>query len=478
MLDYLRWKGRHDRVVLLDLAGLGGTTWRPEVVEELDVGLVEVFPLIRRVVLVEDRLDRAHRLTCSTVHALIGVDIEHSLALVDAVDGAFVDTRLVDHVDTGLGDDVGHDLLLGNVAVPSIHDHHCHYRQGSHVSTVGSTPSNQPRWPERDWVTYATGRRISVRMDAGMPGPTGRPGYRDVVGVLEVGSAHHWVLRTKDGDAVTVDPDSVVAAKVVPDARDRLRTASDIDIASLELIAADGWQPLERDALGDWLLRAAHGFTGRANSVLPIGEPGMQLEVALDAVQSWYEARSLPAMFQLPLPLRADLDAQLTARGWDHFHPTHVMVCDLDQLRMATHGAADPDDRVSLTTAEAPDDDWMDAFRYRGMRLQPEVTPILTLNDHPVFITARGSDRATRAIGRGAVTDRWLGITAVEVGESFRRQGLGRRVIAALADYAAAHGARHAYLQVAEDNGPAIALYEHLGFRHHHDYVYRRWGAG
>jgi GNAT superfamily N-acetyltransferase len=299
-----------------------------------------------------------------------------------------------------------------------------------------------------------------------------------VVGVLEVGSGQNWVIRTRDGDAVTVDPASVVAAKVVPDAQVRLRTASDIDIASLELIAADGWQPLEREELGDWLLRAAHGFTGRANSVLPIGEPGIPLDLALETVQSWYAARSLPAMFQMPLPLHADLNAELTARGWDHFHPTHVMVCDLDPLRMAAHSAAEPTDTVSLTTAEAPDEDWMSAFRYRGMRLQQDVTPILTLNDHPVFITARDTDRSTRAIGRGAVTDRWLGITAVEVGESFRRQGLGRRIIAALADYAAAHGARYAYLQVAEDNEPAIALYERLGFRRHHDYVYRRWVAG
>ena len=37
------------------------------------------------------------------------------------------------------------------------------------------------------------------------------------------------------------------------------------------------------------------------------------------------------------------------------------------------------------------------------------------------------------AIGRGALTERWLGITAVEVAEPFRRQGRGRLVIGALA---------------------------------------------
>jgi hypothetical protein len=37
------------------------------------------------------------------------VYIEHPGALVDAVDGAFLDARLVFDVDTGFGDHVGHE---------------------------------------------------------------------------------------------------------------------------------------------------------------------------------------------------------------------------------------------------------------------------------------------------------------------------------------------------------------------------------
>src|SRR5579859_7618388 len=76
--------------------------------EELHVGLVEVLPLVGYVVLVEDRLDRAHRLTGAAVHALVRVDVEHALALIDAVDRALFDARLVEQVNAGLRDDVGH----------------------------------------------------------------------------------------------------------------------------------------------------------------------------------------------------------------------------------------------------------------------------------------------------------------------------------------------------------------------------------
>jgi ribosomal protein S18 acetylase RimI-like enzyme len=42
-----------------------------------------------------------------------------------------------------------------------------------------------------------------------------------------------------------------------------------------------------------------------------------------------------------------------------------------------------------------------------------------------------------------------------------------------LLDWAVGLGARHIYLQVAEDNTAALELYRKLGFRLHHRYHYR-----
>src|SRR5680860_280395 len=109
LLLVLLRRQRHDQgVVLRDLAELGGATGASQVVEELDVGLVEVLPLLRCVVLVEDGLDRADRLAGATVDALVRVNVERALTLVDAVDRAFLDTSLVLDVDTRLGDDISH----------------------------------------------------------------------------------------------------------------------------------------------------------------------------------------------------------------------------------------------------------------------------------------------------------------------------------------------------------------------------------
>src|SRR5450631_916897 len=104
----LRRQSSNQGVVLRDFAELGGAAWATKVVEELDVGLVEVLPLLGGVVLIEDGLNRADGLACAAVDALVRVNVERALALVDAVDGAFLNAGLVLDVDARLSDDISH----------------------------------------------------------------------------------------------------------------------------------------------------------------------------------------------------------------------------------------------------------------------------------------------------------------------------------------------------------------------------------
>src|SRR5690606_16417605 len=108
----LRRERGDDRVVTRDHPDLCRTAGRSDLFEELDVGLVVVRPLFGKVVFVVDGLDGADRLAGTAVDALVGVNVEHAVALVDAVDGAFVDTRAVFHIHAGKGDDVGHASIL------------------------------------------------------------------------------------------------------------------------------------------------------------------------------------------------------------------------------------------------------------------------------------------------------------------------------------------------------------------------------
>lgn len=249
-------------------------------------------------------------------------------------------------------------------------------------------------------------------------------------------------------------------------------------VLALEAVMAQGWRALEVEQLGAWLLRAAAGFTGRGNSALPLGDPGVPLPAAVDAVEAFYAARGLVPQVAVPrgltAPVRADgldggaLDALLAARGWSVHTETAVMTAPVSALP-----AAAPLPGAQVVVSADPDEDWQAVYRYRGQVLPPEGLAVLTASPVRAFAAVREGGR-TLAVARGTTTGAWLGITAVEVLPEARRRGLARALLAALAEWGRARGAGSAYLQVVWDNAPARALYASAGFTDHHGYAYRR----
>ena len=128
-------------------------------------------------------------------------------------------------------------------------------------------------------------------------------GNAEVLGVLVGVDAEAVTVLPEGKSAVRVPRRAIRAARVVPPRP--VRPVSPIeDVAT---IAAAGWRGAETERLGGWLLRAASGSSGRANSVLPTGEAGLPIEAAVEAVQAWYAERSLPARVHRAHPApRAD----------------------------------------------------------------------------------------------------------------------------------------------------------------------------
>jgi N-acetylglutamate synthase len=305
---------------------------------------------------------------------------------------------------------------------------------------------------EPSWI----GRRVSVRRVLDRTAE-GELRFGDVVGDLVGLDTETAVIEARSGP-VEVPVGLVAAARVaVPSTADEL---------ALEATVARGWRAAETAELGGWLLRATGGFTSRANSVLPLRAPGRPLDEALDTVRAWYAERGLPARLQLPVEARRLLDAELAERGWSAESPTHVLAARLDMLPDAAAGDAPP-----VRIADAPDDAWLG--RYRGGAATDVARGLLSRHDRAGF-AAVSVDGTTLAIGRGTVDGEWLGVTAVEVDESARRLGLATAVMRALWRWGAARGARRSHVEVAVDNGAALALYQGLGYWQHHDYHYRR----
>ncbi|MFG3686659.1 GNAT family N-acetyltransferase [Micromonospora sp. NPDC047740] len=319
------------------------------------------------------------------------------------------------------------------------------------------------------------GHRIVVRRIVGIR--EGRPLFSDALGDLVELSETHITLATDHG-RLRVPVGEVHRAKRVPAARRPTATA----VAALELAADEAWPAPVRGRLGDWLLRSAAGWTGRANSALPVGDPDRPLPAALDAVQRWYADHGQPALVNTPLPLAAPVGAELDARGWAARPPVLVQTAALAALAAPPAGRAGADlapgsrpgrgePPVELTPA--PSDDWLAIAAGRKGGLPDAARHVLTAVDRIRFAHVYADGRLLAA-GRGTVTGgRWLGLTSIEVLPEARRQGLAGRVIWSLVQWGLAEGATHAFLQVEQRNTPAVNLYRGLGFTTHHTYLTR-----
>ncbi|PPK98815.1 acetyltransferase (GNAT) family protein [Kineococcus xinjiangensis] len=300
----------------------------------------------------------------------------------------------------------------------------------------------------------------------------------DALGELLAADAQTLVVATRRG-TVRVARSAVLAAKAVPPPPQRPeRPHRAVGVADLERVMAAHWRAAQEEPLGDWLLRAAGGFTSRANSCLALGSPGVDLPAALAGVRAFYAARGLPAVVAVPHEVDSpdaphdgpagELDAALAGAGWGLRTPTLVLTAAT--RRLPRPHPAPPG--LALELSPTPDEGWLGAYRYRGTPLPAAGRALLESAQAQVFVSVRRGAEVV-ALARGSLSPGWVGLTAVEVSEEHRRRGLGRLLLAAVAGWGLERGAASTYLQVAQDNAAARALYASAGFTVHHGYRYR-----
>lgn len=298
------------------------------------------------------------------------------------------------------------------------------------------------------------GRRVVLRYRRNAT--DGRPPLSDAVGELTTLTDRIATVRTRTGE-VQIPRADVVAARVVgPDRR---------HVLDLARIGRLGWRAAEQRELDGWWLAADRGWTGRANSVLPLRTPERPIDEVLGEVGRFYGERGLPAQIQVPLPARGLLDAELARRCWTVLRPTLVLFSPM-------HPSDGSSPTMPVDLLPAPDEAWLAAYHYRGGALPDFARALLTRHDQVRFAAVRDGGELV-GIARGTVDDGWLGVTAVEVAPASRRSGVATALMRALSDWGAGQGATQTYLQVDQDNAAALNLYRALGFTEHHRYHYR-----
>ena len=129
-----------------------------------------------------------------------------------------------------------------------------------------------------------------------------------------------------------------------------------------------------------------------------------------------------------------------------------------------------------MNISSAPYDDWMDfwwSVDGHGGGPAEQAAARQILDRGRALYAVVPVRRPVKAIGRLALVDDTAGLYCLAVDQQFRRQGLAQAVIHGLLQAATSSGARWVWLSVVEDNEPARALYDRLGFQTVSQYHYR-----
>ena len=237
-------------------------------------------------------------------------------------------------------------------------------------------------------------------------------------------------------------------------------------VAEIEAAAYRAWPARETVEYDGWQLRFADGFSRRGNSVYPARRSALSHDEKLDWCRSWYLDRGAPLIVRQTPASEAGLDRVLSGAGFTLEGRTVVMRADLGELR----GPAD-------NLPAIPGSEWWDAAaelwqipqqRRAGWR------GIIERIDHPAAFVQRSGSDGPQAAGLAVVVGEWLGLFEIIVRDDLRRSGVGGSITRLLMGWGRHAGARRAFLQVVEDNEPAIALYTALGFAPAYTYWYRR----
>ena len=318
---------------------------------------------------------------------------------------------------------------------------------------------------------HCVGVRVVVRrVLPGLTGPTGGPAMTDVLGVMESWDATSTTVRDAAGVVTRIELADIVSGKPVPPRPSvRLRVAP----GEAERRALGAWPAPVTEPLGAWTLRAADGYSTRANSVLAAGDPEAPFDEAVDRVRGFYAAYDLPACAQVVVG--SEEQERFERAGWVSARPGEAdTVFEMTSVAAASRAAhrLAPADAPALTIDPTVSPGWL-ADDERALACGAAATAVLEGPSEVGFV-ALGDPVVAKA--RVALTDGdmdpWSGISNVWVDPGHRRRGLGVAAVAAALEWSAERGATTVFLQTRGENTGALALYDRLGFVKHHRYRY------
>jgi GNAT superfamily N-acetyltransferase len=226
-----------------------------------------------------------------------------------------------------------------------------------------------------------------------------------------------------------------------------------------------------------WWLRHAPGCAWWVGAVLPHGDagPGDLLRRVVGAEEFHAGHGAAVVRFQIsPGACPQGLDTALAARGYRRESPMSLLVASTATVRDRT-----PTGTMRVRLDDRPTPGWFDVWHAvlgPGADLRSEWDMLDRVAPASAYAGATIGDDVV-AVARAVADAGWAGVFGMATRPGARGRGAAGAVLAALADWAGAHGAEGLYLQVERDNVPALRLYGRTGFTERCGYHYRTAGS-
>lgn len=230
----------------------------------------------------------------------------------------------------------------------------------------------------------------------------------------------------------------------------------------------NAWPALSTLIVGDWVLRFADGYSGRANAASPMAfEAGLD-DTMLDQIEELYRADGLQPCIRLTPLVAAQTREAVLARGYRIKDASFGMIAPLAGWPVAT--------AAELQLEARPEAEWIAGVAALQSGIKTDAAKLAAIVERVRLPAAFASwliEGEPVAFGM-AVAERGMaeiGLICVDPGQ--RGKGLGRAIVSGLMGWAGAMSCHSAYLQVDQTNAIARSLYESLGFRRLYAYETR-----
>ena len=240
-------------------------------------------------------------------------------------------------------------------------------------------------------------------------------------------------------------------------------------IKTIEDLSLNAWPSHQIQIYDGWLLRFSYFYTHRTNSVEQIGPSTLPVAEKIAYCEDVYRKWGTPAIFKISPLIPQAFDSLLEHENYLVQHSTNVMI--IPELRRFSESEHTVDVSSFIPGA------WIDAlFALKGTTniMHRMVVPSMyrAIPKETICVSIHDGGRIT-ATGLGILDRDYIGVYAIHVHPDFRRRRYASAVCRTILNEGLARGARHAYLQVVQDNEPAIRLYSSLGFSYLYNYKFR-----